>query len=147
MEDERVLTWRKSSYSGNNGGQCIEVAAPGYVVVRDSKDPDGVVLRFPVATWREFLCQAKNAVSLQPLLGRVLVLAGDVASPLGNSEDQPGFPEQLQRVQHSIPAHSVLVLQVSHGWQRPCPPLARLDPPPQDVFQLTVGRNGQTGIN
>ncbi len=35
-------TWRKSSYSGNNGGDCLEVAddLPGIVPVRDSKNPN-----------------------------------------------------------------------------------------------------------
>ncbi|MFE9251814.1 DUF397 domain-containing protein [Streptomyces sp. NPDC007088] len=39
-------TWRKSSYSGNNGGNCVEVADPissGTVPVRDSKRADGPV--------------------------------------------------------------------------------------------------------
>ncbi|MFI9808169.1 DUF397 domain-containing protein [Streptomyces sp. NPDC052301] len=32
--------WRKSSYSGNTGGECVEVAdLPALVAVRDSKDP------------------------------------------------------------------------------------------------------------
>ncbi|MFD6350246.1 DUF397 domain-containing protein [Streptomyces roseolus] len=37
-----TAAWRKSSYSGPNGGECIEVAdlAP-HVAVRDSKDPAG----------------------------------------------------------------------------------------------------------
>ncbi|MVZ98912.1 DUF397 domain-containing protein [Actinomadura sp. LD22] len=35
-------TWQKSSYSGGNGGECVELAsAAGVVAVRDSKDPDG----------------------------------------------------------------------------------------------------------
>ncbi|MEU9373142.1 DUF397 domain-containing protein [Streptomyces sp. NPDC048255] len=34
--------WQKSSYSGSNGGECVEVAAqPCRVAVRDSKRPDG----------------------------------------------------------------------------------------------------------
>ena len=38
-------TWRKSSYSGSNGGNCIEVTtAPGTVAVRDSNDPHGPML-------------------------------------------------------------------------------------------------------
>ena len=37
-------TWRRSSYSGNNGGQCVEVAAPGRILVRDSKDPHSAKL-------------------------------------------------------------------------------------------------------
>ncbi|GHF51839.1 hypothetical protein GCM10018790_32190 [Kitasatospora xanthocidica] len=39
-----MLVWRKSSYSGDNAGECIEVALgslPGAVPVRDSKDPHG----------------------------------------------------------------------------------------------------------
>lgn len=49
--------WRKSSYSGGNGGQCVEVALnlPGIVAVRDSKDPDGAKLVSTAAQWREFL--------------------------------------------------------------------------------------------
>ncbi|MGW7364911.1 DUF397 domain-containing protein [Streptomyces sp. NPDC054841] len=34
--------WRKSSYSSDQGGECVEVAeAPHLVAVRDSKVPDG----------------------------------------------------------------------------------------------------------
>jgi len=38
--------WRKSSYSGANGGNCVEVACnlPGVVAVRDSKDREGPAL-------------------------------------------------------------------------------------------------------
>jgi hypothetical protein len=46
--------WRKSSYSGNGGGNCVEVAADGALAVRDSNDPDGPVLRFPAEVWRDF---------------------------------------------------------------------------------------------
>ncbi|MGX6740994.1 DUF397 domain-containing protein [Streptomyces xantholiticus] len=40
-----AAAWRKSSYSGDTGGQCVEVAdlAP-HVAVRDSKNPDGPAL-------------------------------------------------------------------------------------------------------
>ncbi|MFC9825630.1 DUF397 domain-containing protein [Streptomyces erythrochromogenes] len=35
-------TWRKASYSGNSGGDCVEVAGqPCGVAVRDSKNPGG----------------------------------------------------------------------------------------------------------
>lgn len=38
-------TWRKASRSGENGGNCVEVAGlTGAVAVRDSKDPEGPVL-------------------------------------------------------------------------------------------------------
>lgn len=47
MEDKLNLRWRKSSYSGNGGSNCVEVAAGGRVLVRDSQDRAGTVLRFP----------------------------------------------------------------------------------------------------
>ncbi|WP_427921817.1 DUF397 domain-containing protein [Streptomyces sp. cg40] len=38
---EVAYTWRKSSYSGSEGGQCLEVAAcPHAVHIRDSKNPE-----------------------------------------------------------------------------------------------------------
>ena len=49
--------WRKSSYSGSNGGQCVEVARnlPAIVAVRDSKDPEGARLIMPPAAWAAFV--------------------------------------------------------------------------------------------
>jgi hypothetical protein len=45
--------WRKSTYSSSNGGNCAEVAAaPGAILVRDSKNPDGPRLTFGPDTWR-----------------------------------------------------------------------------------------------
>jgi hypothetical protein len=46
MTDLTSAEWRKSSYSGANGGNCVEVARnlPGAVAVRDSKHPDGPAL-------------------------------------------------------------------------------------------------------
>ncbi|MFJ5804772.1 DUF397 domain-containing protein [Streptomyces sp. NPDC093093] len=36
--------WRKSSHSGDTGGDCVEIAArPHLIAVRDSKSPDGPV--------------------------------------------------------------------------------------------------------
>lgn len=61
MEGDRALTWRKSSYSGNNGGQCVEVAAHGIVLVRDSKNPQGLVLEVAPEKWREFIRRVKNS--------------------------------------------------------------------------------------
>jgi Domain of unknown function (DUF397) len=60
MEGNSALSWRKSSYSGSNGGQCIEVAASGRVLVRDSKNPDGGLLTFTAQVWREFAAKMKN---------------------------------------------------------------------------------------
>ena len=55
MEGSGAASWRKSSYSGNNGGNCVEVGAvPGAVLVRDSKNPDGGRLGFSSPVWREF---------------------------------------------------------------------------------------------
>lgn len=48
--------WRKSSFSNTPGGDCVEVAdLADRVAVRDSKNPDGDVLTFPVDAWRAFL--------------------------------------------------------------------------------------------
>jgi hypothetical protein len=53
--------WRKSSYSGGNGGACVEVARnlPGAVAVRDSKDPAGPVLAFAPEEWAAFTAGVK----------------------------------------------------------------------------------------
>jgi hypothetical protein len=49
------LKWFKSSYSGSDGGDCVEVAAhPGAVHVRDSKDPEIPGLTFAPAAWSAF---------------------------------------------------------------------------------------------
>ena len=54
--------WRKSSYSGTNGGNCVEVARnlPGVVAVRDSKDPGGPALAFTPADWEAFTARLKD---------------------------------------------------------------------------------------
>ncbi|RBQ20822.1 DUF397 domain-containing protein [Spongiactinospora rosea] len=54
--------WRKSTHSGNNGGNCVEVASnvPGVVAVRDSKNPTGPALRFTPDEWRTFLTNIKS---------------------------------------------------------------------------------------
>jgi len=53
--------WRKSSYSGNGGGNCVEVTRdlPRTVTVRDSKDPRGPVLTIEFAGWRDFIADVK----------------------------------------------------------------------------------------
>lgn len=54
------VTWRKSSYSGGNGGECVEVAgARGRVALRDSKDPDGGVLALSKAGFGNVLAAVK----------------------------------------------------------------------------------------
>ncbi|MFI6515693.1 DUF397 domain-containing protein [Spirillospora sp. NPDC050679] len=40
--DLSTAQWRKSSHSGDNQGNCVELAnVPGTVAIRDSKDPEG----------------------------------------------------------------------------------------------------------
>lgn len=55
--------WVKSSYSGNGGGNCVEWAPAylnaGVVPVRDSKDPAGPALAFPLGGWGEFISAVK----------------------------------------------------------------------------------------
>ena len=53
---EVAYAWRKSSYSSSEGGDCIEVAAhPAAVHIRDSKVPTGDILTVSPSTWTEFL--------------------------------------------------------------------------------------------
>ncbi|MGI5164911.1 DUF397 domain-containing protein [Spirillospora sp. CA-253888] len=53
--------WRKSSHSGHQGGECVEVAelVTG-IAVRDSKDPDGGRLAFDAVAWRAFAQQVRR---------------------------------------------------------------------------------------
>ena len=57
--------WRKSSYSGTNGGNCVEVARnlPGGVAVRDSKNPAGPALIFTPANWHTFTAALRDGES------------------------------------------------------------------------------------
>ncbi|GAA4993202.1 hypothetical protein GCM10023205_77290 [Yinghuangia aomiensis] len=46
------LAWRKSSYSDNEGGDCVEVAGlPGVVLLRDSKVVAGPRLVVTAKSW------------------------------------------------------------------------------------------------
>jgi Domain of unknown function (DUF397) len=60
MEGTRALNWRKSSYSGNNGGDCVEVGNAAHLIaVRDSMDPDGARLAFGREEWEAFAAKLK----------------------------------------------------------------------------------------
>ena len=61
MEDQVDPRWRTSSYSGNGGGTCVEAgqARPG-VLIRDTTDHKGPVLRFSPAAWRRFTSHVKT---------------------------------------------------------------------------------------
>ena len=63
MEDTADLKWRKSTYSSNGGGECVEVGSADRVLVRDTKDRSGPVLRFSPAAWRRFADQVKTGVA------------------------------------------------------------------------------------
>jgi len=70
VEITAVPDWRKSRFSGNNGGNCVEIAATGdehapgshLVAVRDSKDRSGPVLTFTPGDWQAFTRQLKANV-------------------------------------------------------------------------------------
>ncbi|WP_245623281.1 DUF397 domain-containing protein [Spirillospora albida] len=53
--------WRKSSYSGGSGGECVELAAtPTSVSIRDSKDPNGSVLCIAPIAYQSMLVQLRS---------------------------------------------------------------------------------------
>lgn len=78
MANDKLTSWRKSSYSAANGecvevgwrkssysdanGECVEVAADRRVVgVRDSKQSgNGITLEFPAQAWRTLIQGAKS---------------------------------------------------------------------------------------
>ncbi|MFE6912465.1 DUF397 domain-containing protein [Streptomyces rubiginosohelvolus] len=55
--DLTAAAWRSSSYSNQEGGNCVQVADgfPGVVPVRDSKNPTGPALVVPAAAWSAFI--------------------------------------------------------------------------------------------
>jgi hypothetical protein len=60
MEDNIGQTWRTASYTGNGGGNCVEVGhATGVIAVRDTKDRDGHVLNVPADAWASFTASLK----------------------------------------------------------------------------------------
>jgi hypothetical protein len=55
------LNWRKATYSVN-AGACVQVASAAMeILVRDSVEVHGAVLRYPAATWQSFLANAPAA--------------------------------------------------------------------------------------
>lgn len=57
------LTWRKSTRSGGDGGDCVEAAKTPLrmIAVRDSKNPTGPTLVLTPAEWRTFLTTVKHS--------------------------------------------------------------------------------------
>ncbi|MFF3565628.1 DUF397 domain-containing protein [Streptomyces sp. NPDC002574] len=61
---EVALGWRTSTYSGDDGGECVEVAAcPAAVHVRDSKDRSGPTLTFAPEAWAAFVPFAASSAA------------------------------------------------------------------------------------
>jgi hypothetical protein len=60
-EDElRRLEWRKAKRSISNGA-CVEVASvTESIIIRDSMDPHGPVLRYPDSAWLRFLGRTRR---------------------------------------------------------------------------------------
>ena len=60
--------WRTSSYSGANGGECVEVGQDqDLIAIRDTKDRTGPVLRFTPQTWRRFAQQVRRSLQRGPV--------------------------------------------------------------------------------
>ncbi|MFJ9108678.1 DUF397 domain-containing protein [Streptomyces sp. NPDC102283] len=59
---EVAYDWRKSSYSGDEGGACVEIAShPAAVHVRDSKDIEGPTFTVAPSAWSAFAAYAATA--------------------------------------------------------------------------------------
>jgi hypothetical protein len=64
VEDKVDPRWRKSSYSGNGGSDCVEVGGRGdRVLVRDTKNRTGPVLEINPGAWRRFADQVKRSLA------------------------------------------------------------------------------------
>jgi hypothetical protein len=60
VKDVSAAQWRKSSRSGAEGGQCVEITGlDSAIAVRDSKNPGGAKLIFDAAGWRAFVRRVK----------------------------------------------------------------------------------------
>ncbi|MFI8353218.1 DUF397 domain-containing protein [Streptomyces cyaneofuscatus] len=59
--DLTSASWRKSSYSNSDGGDCVEVSddLPGVVPVRDSKQPEGPAVVFGASAWTAFVSDVR----------------------------------------------------------------------------------------
>ncbi|MEU8737905.1 DUF397 domain-containing protein [Streptomyces halstedii] len=60
--DLTAVTWRASSYSNQDGGQCVEVCDDfdAVVPVRDSKVPDGPALVVEAGGWSSFVSAVQS---------------------------------------------------------------------------------------
>ena len=59
-----ALNWRKASHSASNGGGCVEVADDdSRMLVRDTQDRTGPVLKFTPGAWRRFADLVKRSLA------------------------------------------------------------------------------------
>ncbi|MFE2068714.1 DUF397 domain-containing protein [Streptomyces sp. NPDC059467] len=60
--DLNAASWRKSTYSNQDGGACVEVSDDfaAVVPVRDSKNPHGPAITFPAEGWSAFVSAVKG---------------------------------------------------------------------------------------
>jgi Domain of unknown function (DUF397) len=59
-EKRRAITWRKS-HASQDSGECVEIAVgESYVLVRDSRDKNGAVLKFTFAQWLRLMSQIRK---------------------------------------------------------------------------------------
>ncbi|MEV0662740.1 DUF397 domain-containing protein [Actinomadura luteofluorescens] len=61
QQHQRLPAWRRSSYSNGVGGECVELAVgSGRVLLRDSKDSDGPLLRLTPAAARDLVSRLRE---------------------------------------------------------------------------------------
>ncbi|MEU0517408.1 DUF397 domain-containing protein [Streptosporangium sp. NPDC006007] len=62
IQELDTATWRKSTLSGPDGGDCVEVAelSSGHRGLRDSKDSAGPTLIFAPTEWSTFIAGVKS---------------------------------------------------------------------------------------
>jgi Domain of unknown function (DUF397) len=65
------LVWRKSSRSGGTDGNCVAIAAlpDGGRAIKDTKDPDGPVIRLSASQWSNLI---KRLLGVQRRKARLL---------------------------------------------------------------------------
>jgi hypothetical protein len=56
---QTLSPWRKSSYSGNGGQNCVEVATDGHALIRDTADRGGASLSVSPEAWASFTASLK----------------------------------------------------------------------------------------
>ncbi|MGW0839017.1 DUF397 domain-containing protein [Streptomyces sp. NPDC002787] len=63
-----LLTWRESSYSSDQGGECVEIAESSHstIAIRDSKNPAGPHLTLGPAAFSAFVTWSGSVQQTRP---------------------------------------------------------------------------------